>query len=314
MLEERFWSTTHAPKGGAFRYWSDATCQAFGERELHFCRREAFAASIRQIPLGPLRLVSVRVDAQKALCTRASIARASNFSFNLAYVERGSVRKDQFGRSAEIGPGDCVLVDDKEPFTTTTGDGTRLLIVNMPQKWLRAHLPDPEEIAATAITKRTPWGKVLISSLEELSALSAKTKASIGTIAADQIALALALVAGQVARDGTTKHAIALFRRLRSSLCDRAHESDLRPNDIAEAHGVSVRYMQMIFAANATNYTYELSQIRLARAAEMLRDTRFAHVSISEIAWTCGFSDPSYFARQFRTREKLSPTAFRLSE
>lgn len=48
--------------------------------------------------------------------------------------------------------------------------------------------------------------------------------------------------------------------------------------------------------------------IRLRRAAEMIKA---GDCTISEIAYTCGFSSPSYFNRRFKEMFGVSPTEFR---
>jgi AraC family transcriptional activator of tynA and feaB len=52
---------------------------------------------------------------------------------------------------------------------------------------------------------------------------------------------------------------------------------------------------------------------RLHRAQRLLRDKRFDGLGIAEIAWKCGFSEPSHFARRFRERFGATPSAYRLN-
>jgi transcriptional regulator GlxA family with amidase domain len=51
--------------------------------------------------------------------------------------------------------------------------------------------------------------------------------------------------------------------------------------------------------------------VRLERAHRLLADKRFEDVRIAEIAWNCGFSEPSHFSRRFRERFGVPPTSFR---
>jgi AraC family transcriptional regulator, positive regulator of tynA and feaB len=51
---------------------------------------------------------------------------------------------------------------------------------------------------------------------------------------------------------------------------------------------------------------------RLERARRLLRDKRFDGLGIAEIAWNCGFSEPSHFTRRFRERFGSPPSAYRL--
>jgi AraC-like DNA-binding protein len=48
------------------------------------------------------------------------------------------------------------------------------------------------------------------------------------------------------------------------------------------------------------------------RRLRLLHDKRFDGLGIAEIAWNCGFSEPSHFARRFRERFGATPSAYRL--
>ncbi len=51
-----------------------------------------------------------------------------------------------------------------------------------------------------------------------------------------------------------------------------------------------------------------LLQLRMGKAVEMLAETK---IPVSEIAFSCGFSDSNYFSRVFRKRLGVSPREFR---
>lgn len=55
------------------------------------------------------------------------------------------------------------------------------------------------------------------------------------------------------------------------------------------------------------NYLYEL---RIARAEQLLKTTE---LNVSEIAYECGFSDPSHFSKRFTKEKGISPKAFKES-
>jgi transcriptional regulator GlxA family with amidase domain len=94
-------------------------------------------------------------------------------------------------------------------------------------------------------------------------------------------------------------------------LSERASVPSLRAEDIAIAHGISVRHVHHIYAAQRTTFRSELMRLRLERAHALLRDERFDCVPIDEIARRCGFSDARHFRRRFRQRYEVSPAALR---
>ncbi len=79
--------------------------------------------------------------------------------------------------------------------------------------------------------------------------------------------------------------------------------------DIAESGGIGQSKCCQLFASqlglSPINY---LNQYRLDRSAKLLRETS---MPIIEVALSTGFSDSSYFAKQFKQWAKVSPSQYR---
>lgn len=82
-------------------------------------------------------------------------------------------------------------------------------------------------------------------------------------------------------------------------------------NEVATRHGISSRYVRMLFAADQTFFSEFVLLGRLERVHRMLCDPRYADRPISTIAVACGFGDLSYFNRVFRRRFGATPSDLR---
>jgi AraC-like DNA-binding protein len=80
---------------------------------------------------------------------------------------------------------------------------------------------------------------------------------------------------------------------------------------VARAHGLSSRQAQRFFAHSDTTFTEFVLAERLSLAHRLLNEPRFRHRKISDIAYSTGFGDLSYFNREFRRRFGDSPSAIR---
>ena len=76
---------------------------------------------------------------------------------------------------------------------------------------------------------------------------------------------------------------------------------------LARRFDVSPRQVQMLFAEAETSFTDEILRRRLALAYDMLRSERSAHMSVIEIAHSCGFPTVSHFHRLFRRHFSATP-------
>jgi AraC-like DNA-binding protein len=127
--------------------------------------------------------------------------------------------------------------------------------------------------------------------------------------------MALALGA---TRDGI---ALALGRGVRAArlsaikahICENLAMHDLSVQSVATHHGLSPRYIHMLFEGEGTTFSTFVREQRLLHARNMLRSPRYAGHPISSIAFAAGFGDLSYFNRSFRRSFGASPTELRLA-
>ncbi len=78
---------------------------------------------------------------------------------------------------------------------------------------------------------------------------------------------------------------------------------------LAETSHMSERNLRRVFTrAVGMPPSRYIQQIRIAHATSLLESTQ---LTITEIAFSCGFEDSNYFSRQFQSIMKLSPRAYR---
>jgi AraC-like DNA-binding protein len=92
-----------------------------------------------------------------------------------------------------------------------------------------------------------------------------------------------------------------------------AHVSDerLSVTDIARRHGVTPRWIRLLFEADGRTFSAYVIEQRLVRIYRMLTEDKFADWTIGAIAFEAGFSDLSYFNRTFRRRYGATPSDVR---
>jgi len=113
---------------------------------------------------------------------------------------------------------------------------------------------------------------------------------------------------------GSTNRQAALLNRICEAIERRLDDPDLSPARVAQAEGISERYLQKLFESTGDSFTHYLRQRRLHRTSVELANPSNAGQSISEIAYRCGFNDAAHFSKAFRERFGLSPRAFRRQE
>lgn len=304
-----FWSTDDAAPGMGLSYWIEAICEAFLEMKADG-DRENFAARLTKFQFGPIDLNFVDTDPQEVWRTRAAIARSRENFFYLLYMHGGHMGVAQGGREALISPGNCLLVNSREPYRFSLPDRNNVLSVQIPQHWLRSWLPQADDATVITLADHSPWGATLASALGNLRPDDLDRIALPFGVVADQIGAMLALAAGKNAAP-MTRHGGSLLRRLTRTIEEQSFDPVIDPAAIAAAHGISKRYLHLVLAQGSASFGAVLIESRLKRAKALLEDRRFAGISIADIAWRSGFSNPSHFARRFRQRFGIAPALFR---
>ena len=87
---------------------------------------------------------------------------------------------------------------------------------------------------------------------------------------------------------------------------------DLSIEAICARHGITPRYMRMLFAGEQTTFSDFVTGRRLALALGRLRDPDRTGHTIGAIAYECGFGDLSYFNRAFRRHFGMTPSEARV--
>jgi acetamidase/formamidase/AraC-like DNA-binding protein len=82
---------------------------------------------------------------------------------------------------------------------------------------------------------------------------------------------------------------------------------DLAPAHIADACGISTRYLQKLFKSAGTSFRQIVRKRRLERCRADLTNPMYAHLSISDVAFRWGFNDAAHFSRTFHEQWGVSP-------
>lgn len=310
MLEQS-WSTEHLQPGKALAYWRDVICENLLQMHIQSSQKRAFFGCIEKHAFGPIKANFISVSEQNVWRERTAAANAKDHIFHLIHVRKGVQLIEQYGRRLKVGAGDCLLIDCLAGFEFDFPQGVEALVLEIGRDWLRGWLPAPEDAAARLIDGRSGWGATLASALSNVTPSTVGASGLPPTVVAEQIVSLLALAAGHDDPSLTT-HKRALLRRVKETIRERCHEPDLGPAMVAAALGLSRRYVHRLFASAGTTFCEELYACRLHRAQRQLCDRRFDGLGIAEIAWNCGFSEPSHFTRRFRERFGSPPSAYRL--
>ncbi|WP_311979996.1 AraC family transcriptional regulator [Bradyrhizobium diazoefficiens] len=105
----------------------------------------------------------------------------------------------------------------------------------------------------------------------------------------------------------------ARLRAIKADIVKNLTDRQLSIEAVALRHGITPRYVSMLFDGDATTFSEFVLVQRLTRAHRMLVDPRLSDRTVSSVAFEAGFGDLSYFNRAFRGRYGATPSDVRRS-
>jgi AraC-like DNA-binding protein len=103
----------------------------------------------------------------------------------------------------------------------------------------------------------------------------------------------------------------ARLRAIKADIVKNLVDRQLSIEAIALRHGITPRYVSMLFDGDGTTFSEFVLAQRLNRAYRMLADSRFSDRTVSSVAFDAGFGDLSYFNRTFRRLYGETPSGVR---
>jgi AraC family transcriptional regulator, positive regulator of tynA and feaB len=212
-------------------------------------------------------------------------------------------------------PNMFTLFDCNGPYTFHHVEPTEVLDVIVPAGAMRARLREPEAYVALPRSADSGLGRVMADMFQSL----AREAPFIPDQAADDCARKVADMMGVLFdSDGEAGLPIgesavrsAIYRRCTVFIENNLDDPHLDPAKIAAAAGISLRYLHKIFQCSGESVGDYVRRVRLARSYDDLADRRNRHVKIKEIAFRCGFKNPTHFSDAFRDYHGRSPSEIR---
>lgn len=239
---------------------------------------------------------------------QARIAADGLDHYQLVVYRRGEARVRAGTREVLAATGSFIAVGLDEDFHSVTTDH-EILNLMIPRRRLAPRLDDPDQAHGIVFDARTGGGRLLADYIAALHA-SASGLSKRQAPQAVEALLTLAAMALNGAeferRDPPSEADHALLIRAQTHIREHLAEPDLSPEGVASALGLSRARLYRLFTAHGGVGEY-IRELRLRRAFADLISPRNAGLQIAQIAYACGFNDPSYFARRFKARFDVAP-------
>jgi AraC-like DNA-binding protein len=294
-------------------YWHDVASKVFVDHEGSVTSPATFNATVRQAPLGELKLVhSESLGLETVQRTARNIVNGEDDVFLLCLQLEGEAVMCQDGREAVIRPGEFTLLDAQRPYSCRY-DLRKQITVKIPHRALKSRIDAGANLTAHTLRNDGP-AEFLASYLtmlrDSVNGLPEVAASRIAEHVLDLTALSLTAFAGTNTPALSSARMVTLLR-LRMAIESRLSDPDLTPTTAAAAVGISVRYANALLSKQGLSLQRLIVSRRLERCRQAFQDPRQASRTVGEIAYGWGFSDLSHFNRRFKAAFGCSPRDYR---
>ena len=226
------------------------------------------------------------------------------------------IRMQQGQKDVYCERGQVLLQHANEPYVLEYGHENTLWVMKVPSKLLKQHISHPENHTASVFDGNTGIGKLLSQNMVLLGQelLNGHLNPQQATYYNDFLLQLFAQVVKQDERvllsDDTSVRQAQLLKIQNFIACNLSH-SELNPQYVATACGISVRYLHSLFQGLDNTFTRYVQQQRLQAAYQCLQAQ--PERSVSDIVYSCGFNDQSHFTRLFKLTYQTTPLALKNS-
>ncbi|MGW7237459.1 helix-turn-helix domain-containing protein [Streptomyces sp. NPDC054804] len=289
--------------------WQRALSEIFVDLEVTVAPGRPWTGELTSQRLGALQIATEESGPGTVLRSARAVAADPRGHILVRRQLAGTALLLQDGRTAELRPGRLAFHDARRPFRIVLPERQRARILMVPRALLRLEERRLHALTATVVDEAGGGAAALLLPL--LDGLVDEVGRA-GPARREQLARTAAEILATVALDQAGRQPEpALWERITAALRTRLGEPGLTPQDIADQHAISPRYLHLLFQRHGITVGAWLRTRRLEAAREELAGPGSAHRPIAAVAARCGFTSPSHFSRAFRETYGMSPAQWR---
>jgi AraC-like DNA-binding protein len=311
------WNTSDVEPRHCASYWREVISEAVLGGSINDIPGTGFAGSISTRKIRDLAFASFDSSAHEIVRDPRNIARDHGDVFLLSLQIGGTACLRQGESTVVLKPGQMGLVDGAKPFVVSFSGQVKRMVAVLPRILMGRYAPLlMKSGGAMPIAENEPCSDLLREYIVRLSNPEFDVSELAAEVLSENLCSLLAIVAANQAgfsaappteRQLRLEALLAYMRR-------HSNDSELTPA-LAAAHlKISVRSVHKLMQETGRSFCAWLLDERIDQCMRAIRNPALHHRRISDIAWSCGFSDVSYFNGVFKLRVGMTPSEMRSAE
>lgn len=294
--------------------WRDAICEIYLQVDCLTDSSVDYSGLVREARFGGVTVTDALISPQSIHRRGQHIGRFGKDCYYLGIEHMGAVDIRQSGESFRLRPGRGSLYYANDPYELHCNVRSRQFWIELPREAFDRRFDSGRPPLLKHFDLTRGLGRIAAEFCSSLATEGAGLEESLRDKLGEQLMDVLALALNcepdwEPAEDKSVQQ--ARLRSVRAYIEANLGNPNLGPATIAKANGISLRYLHHLFRLTDMSVSDWLRLRRLQRCYDLLTSPHAADQSITQIAYSMGFSSSSHFSNLFRAHFNLRPSDIR---
>jgi AraC-like DNA-binding protein len=313
-LEFVRYSSDDLPKRERFAVWREVVGPSFLRLDVSQVPDHPFHASGTLLVLPGLGIQWADNSGIRMDRTRGLIGDGGD-DLILPLITEGRHFASQRGRETVLDARDTALLSSADVGSVSCATRSQAVVLRFPRAGVASAVAGLDDMPGQPIPRGGEAMRLLARYVELLRGEPPLVSSGLSRLAVAHVYDLVALAVGAT-RDGAELASgrglrAARLNAVKADIAANLQSRDLSVTTVAKRHGITPRYLHMLFEAEGTSFSQFVLRRRLALARSMLADSRHDHLTITEVAYAAGFGDLSHFNHTFRRHYGATPRDLR---
>lgn len=295
-------------------YWADWINRLFHGLRSDMYGDSGFDGRMSSVRAGDVLLTRLEANRHRVMRSSAEVRACDTGYLKIVAPYSGCAGVEQKGREAWVTPDQWSIYDTTDSYAVANPVRVEHLIVMIPKAQLveRGLALDPlmaRRLGGSGGVARLAL-ETMRSAYRELPTMSEPAARGVGEAITQFVQLALLDLAGIATAQSQHE---GLRDRIKAHIGAHLGDPGLSVDSIAQALNCSRRLLYNAFAEEADGLAGYILRRRLEACRKCLEDRSQLQRSITDIAFSLGFSNMAHFSRVFRSHLGLPPSDYRRS-
>ncbi|UYV35675.1 helix-turn-helix domain-containing protein [Rhodobacteraceae bacterium D3-12] len=290
--------------------WSRTISETYFPLSVQCRDPKSFSGSLKSWGLGIVGLSEMQCDGVMYRRHKSHFEKEKDNSLLITIPHGGDVNFHQASRQTRCGPGGFLVEQGDMPYEFSHERRNKLWVLKVPTSSVQSRLGPTERLSALTFDATSGVGSFFVgavrNTIDSIDVIDDAAREMAGQHLLDLLCLSMRSDDRILGSSVSTIRAAHLQRAeqfIRDSLANR----NLTPMLVAESCGISLRYLQGLFAENDCSVASYIRDKRLTRCHETLT---LVHDSstVAQIANEWGFYDHAQFCKHYRVRFGCTPS------